>query len=200
MVLVNQYMGLTRRADASGQERNTVYFMQMDTKTLLPERIEGVYEDLEFNDSGTCVYYTILDDCERAHKMNRHVIGQPVDQDETIYHERDEMFFLNIKTTCDGAYVVLKSTAQITSETHVIATGGMDCVPSLLFARQENINYTVEHYDGWWYVLTNEDGKNNWIFRVPVSSVPKPESAEALLALRETVIDHRDFVLVEGLF
>jgi oligopeptidase B len=41
--------------DTRGNERNTVFFMRMDTKEVLNDRIDGVYEDFEFSDCGQYV-------------------------------------------------------------------------------------------------------------------------------------------------
>ena len=44
--------------DSVGNERNTVYFMHMETKKRLDDKIEGVHEDLLFSDDGEYVSKT----------------------------------------------------------------------------------------------------------------------------------------------
>ncbi|TPX54034.1 hypothetical protein PhCBS80983_g06067, partial [Powellomyces hirtus] len=187
--------------DSSGNERYTTYFMTMDsdssTHNVLADRIEGVYEDLEFATDNS-VFYTVLDDCERAYKFKRHRLGSDVGSDDLLYHEEDEMFFLSLTKTCDGQYIVLNSSAQITSETRCISTEHPDDPPLLLFPRRENIQYSVESHGKYYYILTNEDSKNNWLFRIPIPSLCKSATGVDLLENRETVIEHRDFVLIEG--
>lgn len=85
-----------------------------------PQRIEGVYEDFEFANDGLYVYYTLLDDCERAYQLKRHKLGTPVDSDEILYHEEDEMFYLSLTKSCNGKFILLNSYAQITSETRLV--------------------------------------------------------------------------------
>lgn len=187
--------------DSTGQERNTVYFMDMDTKSFLNDQIDSVYEDFEFSHDGDCVYYTILDGSERAFQLKRHVLGQDVQIDQVLFHEEDDMFFLSLKKTNDEKFVILKSTAQITSESHYISTIDSASKPILLIPRKENINYTCEHHDSYWYFLTNEDAKNCWLFRLPsIESLSTQPTELEWLELRETVIEHRDFVLVEGVY
>ncbi|KAJ3291401.1 hypothetical protein HK104_006119 [Borealophlyctis nickersoniae] len=184
--------------DSTGNERNTIFFKDMVTKQLLDDRIEGVYEDLEFGNDCKTVYYTILDDCERAYKLMRHRIGTDVTLDEVLYHEEDEMFFLSLTKTCDGNYIILNSAAQITSETRFISAHDPTNLPTLLFPRAENVKYTCEHHGKYFYILTNEASKNNWLFRIPIpTDADDQKSPEELLELRETVIEHRDFVLIE---
>lgn len=186
--------------DSSGNERYTTMFMDMDTKEVLEDRIEGVYEDFEFANDGLYVYYTLLDDCERAYQLKRHKLGTPVESDEILYHEEDEMFYLSLTKSCNGKFILLNSYAQITSETRYISADVSDDTLHLLFPRRDKIQYTCENHESHFYILTNEESKNNWLYRIPIpSTLPNGESLtmEQLIDLRETVIEHRDFVLIE---
>ncbi|KAJ3135219.1 hypothetical protein HK101_004262, partial [Irineochytrium annulatum] len=181
--------------DWVGNERNTTYFMMLDTKENLPDIIEGVYEDLEFSTDGDYVFYTLLDDCERAYQLKRHKLGTSVTEDVVLYHEEDEMFFLSLTKSSNGKYIILNSAAQITSETrYVPADSPLDDL-MVLMPRREHIQYKTEAHDNSFYVLTNEDSKNNWLFRIPIPT--STTTQDELLALRESVIEHRDFVLIE---
>ncbi|KAJ3151283.1 hypothetical protein HDU89_002122 [Geranomyces variabilis] len=190
--------------DASGSERHTTYFMNMAdgdrSHDVLPDRIEGVYEDLEFAKDNS-VFYTLLDETERAYKFMRHRLGTDVSADDLLYHEEDEMFFLSLTKTCNGKYILLNSSAQITSETRCVSTERPDDPPIILFPRRESIRYSCESHADYIYVLTNEDSKNNWLFRIPVTAFSDEAARTAdptLTDHRETVIEHRDFVLIEG--
>ncbi|RKO88349.1 prolyl oligopeptidase family-domain-containing protein, partial [Blyttiomyces helicus] len=184
--------------DATGNERYTTQFMDICTKKVLPDCIEDVYTDLEFANDCRTVYYTVLDECERAYKLKRHRIGTDVATDEVVYHETDEQFFLTLSKTCNGKYILLSSAAQITTEHRYIAADDPAGTLHLLIPRRENIqNRRCESHGSHFYVLTNEDSKNNWLFRVPVPVADGAASWDDLVALRETVIDHRDFVLIE---
>lgn len=182
--------------DTAGSERNTVYFMNMDTLVLLDEILLDVYEDLEFSLDGNCVYYTTLDDVERANQFKRHILGMNVENDEILFIESDEQFFLTLTITSDARFLVLKSTAQITSETHMIDASDNSSNCMILNERKEGVNYTCEHQSEYFYILTNEEGKNNWIYRVSVDAVIR-SIADGSEVARETVIENRDFVLIE---
>jgi oligopeptidase B len=184
--------------DYWGNERYTAKFFSMESKTWLPDQIEGIYEDFEFGNDSAHVYYTLLDDCERAYKVMRHHIGAPVTSDEMLHHEEDEMFFVTIKKSCDGKYIFVKLAAQITSETRYISAGDPKDIPHVLLPRRENIQYSCEHHQDHFYFLTNESAKNNYLMRTPVPPSSNAEhSAEFVEEHQETVIEHRDFVLIE---
>jgi oligopeptidase B len=138
-----------------------------------------------------------LDDCERAYQVKRHRIGQDVSKDQVLYHEEDEMFFVTIYKSCNGKYIFVKLAAQITSETRYISADDPYDIPHLLVPRRENIQYSCEHHGGYFYILSNEGAKNNYIFRTPVPPPSDQEhSADFVQENQQVVIEHRDFVLI----
>ena len=170
----------------------------MDTKEFLNDEIEGVYEDFEFGNDSRHVYYTLLDDCERAYQVKRHIIGSDVVNDQVLHHEEDEMFFVTLQKSCNGKFIFVKLAAQITSETRYTSADSSVDPLRLLLPRRENIQYTCENHDGYFYILTNEGAKNNYLFRTPIPPVDNGQgSLEYVEANQEMVIEHRDFVLIE---
>ncbi|KAJ3310365.1 hypothetical protein HDV04_005116 [Boothiomyces sp. JEL0838] len=180
--------------DASGQERYTILFKDILNAVDISDQIEGAYIDLEFSEDGNYVYYTILDDTERAYQLKRHKIGTDASSDVVLYEEPDEMFFLTLKKSCDGKYLILSSAAQITSEIRYLNTTTPENALQLLLPRQEGVQYLcVEHHDDFFYILSNAGVKNNFLCRVAVSTVADTINSSTL----EVVVEHRDFVLIE---
>ncbi|KAG5461154.1 MAG: prolyl oligopeptidase, partial [Olpidium bornovanus] len=209
--------------DSSGNERYTAYFLNLATKQLLPDKICDVYEQFEFSNDGKYVFYLLVDEFERASSFWRHELtfggdsggahaagGNATNDEEDVllYEEKDEMYCLTLTKTCNGRFLLLNSAAQITSETRLISADRPLDLPLVLFPRREKIQYTVESHRRFLYVLTNEESKNNWLFRVPFPQADDAEMYEMMLKAphaghllgdnyRETVIPHRDFVLIE---
>ncbi|KAI8809168.1 prolyl oligopeptidase [Cladochytrium replicatum] len=183
--------------DSNGSERYTVYFMDMNAKRTLEDTIEGVYDHFEFSNDNTTVYYTLLDDCERAYQAKRHRIGTAVENDEVLFHETDDMFYLTLTKTCDAKFIIINTAAQVTSETQYISANDSNDQPHVLIPRRKNVQYSCEHHGEHFYLLTNEEAINNWIFRIPVPKSNEPW--EKLIEQREIVIDARDFVIIEDM-
>lgn len=184
--------------DGLGNERFTTFFKDVETGELMEDRLLSIYENLEFSSCGRFVYYlTLVPETERAYRLYRHVLGTPVDEDQLLYEEKDEMFCLTMTKSGDGKFIMINSAAQVTSETLFLhADAEDDARPHVIMPRKEGITYSAESHDGeYFFVLTNENSKNNWLFRTPA---PKRHSPPLdLITLRETVIPHRDFVLIE---
>ncbi|KAG0250658.1 hypothetical protein BG011_008189 [Mortierella polycephala] len=186
--------------DGNGNEQFTTFFKDMETGDLLPDKLLNIYENLEFSSCGQFVYYlTLVPETERAYRLYRHSLGQPVETDQLLYEETDEMFCLTLTKSGDGKFIIINAAAQVTSETlflHADADAGDNIQLRVLLPRKEGITYSAESHDGkYFFVLTNENSKNNWLFRTPA---PKRHSPPVdLVALREEVIPHREFVLIE---
>ncbi|KAF9096882.1 hypothetical protein BGX29_008365 [Mortierella sp. GBA35] len=184
--------------DGLGNEQFTTFFKDVETGELLKDKLSNIYENLEFSSCGRFIYYlTLVPETERAYRLYRHVLGTPVQADQLLYEETDEMFCLTMTKSGDGKFIMVNSAAQVTSETLFLhADAEDDAQLRVIMPRKEGITYSAESHDGeYFFVLTNENSKNNWLFRTPA---PKRHSPPVdLAAMREKVIPHRDFVLIE---
>lgn len=116
-----------------------------------------------------------------------------------------------------ASYLLLSAAAQVTSETRFLDLNDPTGTLRMLFPRRNKVNYVVEHHNfvdanagsqnarGYFYVMTNENAKNNQLFRVPVPSKDELDSRyragmlpEHAAAVKESVVDNRDFVLIEA--
>ncbi|KAF9435659.1 hypothetical protein BGZ76_005799 [Entomortierella beljakovae] len=185
--------------DGLGNEQFTAFFKEVESGELFNDRLTNIYENLEFSSCGRFIYYlTLVPETERAYRLYRHELGAPVEQDQLLYEESDEMFCLTMTKSGDGRFIMINSAAQVTSETLFLHSDAdkSDTQLRVIMPRKDGVTYSAESHNGkHFFVLTNENSKNNWLFRTPA---PKRNSPPIdLVLLRETVIPHRDFVLIE---
>ncbi|KAF9175743.1 hypothetical protein BGX20_001051 [Mortierella sp. AD010] len=185
--------------DGLGNEQFTAFFKDVETGKLLDDRLFNIYENLEFSSCGRFVYYlTLVPETDRVYRLYRHELGTHVERDQLLYEETDEMFCLTMTKSGDGKFIMVNSAAQVTSETLFLHANAdqNDTQLRVIMPRKEGVTYSAESHDGrYFFVLTNENSKNNWLFRTPA---PKRDSPSVdLISLRETVIPHREFVLIE---
>ncbi|KAJ2795856.1 hypothetical protein H4R20_005737, partial [Coemansia guatemalensis] len=138
----------------------------------LVQSLDGVFNFVFGCDS--TLYYTVLDDKLRAHKVLRHCIGQPQEHDIELYVEKDRECFVDITRTKDKQFHIINSSTLDSSEVRVFPTkrvhkqlSPVDGVPEahlqLLRPRQRGVEYFVDHHDGEFVILTNspsDDSEN----------------------------------------
>ncbi|MHB8264164.1 MAG: S9 family peptidase, partial [Acidimicrobiales bacterium] len=120
-----------------------------------------VIDDISYGlafDRDLALYYVRADNQNRPYQVWRHLIDASVDQDTLLYEEHDERFFVDISRTRDSNYLLIESRSKRTSEIRAVRLGlaGQVQDPIIIQARQEGVEYTAEHYQGWFILLTND--------------------------------------------
>ncbi|MEM9804636.1 MAG: S9 family peptidase [Cyanobacteria bacterium P01_D01_bin.56] len=179
---------LAYATDTNGSERYTLVFKDLATGKLYPEAIENISEVVWANDNRT-VFYTRLDDAHRPYQVWKHKLGANPDQDQLIYEESDEAFYVSLGGTRSDAYVIISINSKVTSEIHFLDANQPDGDFQVVCPRQYGVEYSISHHPGGsnsdsrFYIVTNEDATN---FKLMVTSVKD-------LAKKnwETAIPHR---------
>ncbi len=179
---------LAYSTDTTGAERYTLRFLDLQTREHFPEAIQGTAGVVWGNDNQT-VFYVQLDEANRPYKLWRHPLGQ-LDGDELLHHEPDEFFYLDIDKTRSEAFLLLSLNSKITSEVHFLDANQPQSQFQVIQPRSQGVEYSVEHQGDRFYITTNENALNFKLMQVPVTA---PAQAQW-----ETVIPHRDEVLLEG--
>jgi oligopeptidase B len=134
------------------------------------------------------LYYVTMDEAKRAHRLWRHVVGS-IDADTLLFEEGDELFDLSVARTRDERWLLVTSSSMDTAEVRVADAAATPDRFALrvVFPRRADIDYSVEHRDGRFYVLINDTGRNYRLVRVDAAA-PDLASAEELIAPRERVM------------
>ncbi|KAI3651108.1 hypothetical protein MP228_004589 [Amoeboaphelidium protococcarum] len=204
--------------DTTGSERYTTFFKDVEQQKVLEDVVPDCYEDFEFGSENSDCFYVRIDEYERAYQLRLHKLGTPVGEDRLFYEESDEMFCLTMTKSSSRKYLFLNTAAQVTSETRYIDLTDPAYPIRVVFPKREKIQYQVEHHHfldaepgsqdarGYFYVMSNEKSKNMQIYRVPILPTaeldaqfgPDGMSLDWVSKHRESVIDNRDFVLIEA--
>ncbi|MEM6290907.1 MAG: S9 family peptidase [Myxococcota bacterium] len=185
--------------DRTGDERHTLYFLDLDTGKTQPTVIEDVGEDVLWAMDGTTLLYLRLDDTNRPYQVWRHALGTDPKDDVLVYEDTDEAFFVGIRLTRSERFIVIGSHSQVTSEEHLLdakePTAPLRCVAP----RRQDVEYGVAHHDDVLLVLTNLDAPT---FAVMRASIDQPGAWSPMVPCRpevtiedvEAFADHLVFV------
>jgi oligopeptidase B len=153
---------LAYAVDTTGAERFTLRFRDLSTGTDHPETIEDTYYGVAWASDSRTAFYTRPDEAMRPYQLWRHRLGTDPDDDELIYQEDDEHFFLEVARTKDEAFVLLQLSSKVTSEVHVLDASEPGGPFRVVAPRQPGVEYSVEHRDGRFLVVTNAGGAFNF--------------------------------------
>lgn len=99
-----------------------------------------------FTPDGTGIIYTTRDEAWRPDTLWLHLIGTPVEDDEKLFHEADERFWLGAGVTRSKRYLVIGVGSSVTSEEYLVdLRGDITAKPRLVWPRTEGVEYSLEH-------------------------------------------------------
>lgn len=183
---------LAYAVDFDGSEQFTLYVKDLRTGALLPDQIAGTYYGLAWAADNRMLFYVTLDAAHRPHKVWRHVLGQPVEADEVVLHEPDEMFFVNLDKTRSERFIYAVMQSTETSEVWVLDAFAPESGFRLLLPRRHGVTYrALAHHGERFLVLTNDQAENFRLVSLPVHAAGWDQFSE--------VIPHRADVLLEDL-
>ncbi|MBW4578200.1 MAG: S9 family peptidase [Tildeniella nuda ZEHNDER 1965/U140] len=181
---------LAYSVDTTGSERHTLLFLNLVTGQLYPEKILETGYGFAWGNDNQTVFYTLVDDANRPFRLLRHQLGSAVSDDELVYHETDESYYLTVGKTRSDAYILLELQSKITSEIHYLDANQPEGKFQVIQPRSSGIEYQVEHHSDSFYITTNDEALNFKLMQTPVAAPAKDNW--------RLVIPHRESVLLEG--
>ncbi|HDT12570.1 MAG TPA: S9 family peptidase, partial [Candidatus Marinimicrobia bacterium] len=156
--------------DRNGSEIYTLRFKNLKDGSFYPEVIDSVGSGVWAADNKT-FFYTTIDYTFRPWRVYRHVLGTSASEDELVYEDTDLAFFVDVSRSKDKAYLFISSQSKITSEVRYLSTENPAASFTLFTPRERGVEYSLEHHNGNFYILTNRGNlKNFYIIRQSVKS------------------------------
>ncbi|MGQ0832981.1 MAG: oligopeptidase B, partial [Microthrixaceae bacterium] len=181
--------------DHDGSERYTMRVRDLQRGVDLPEVIHDTTYGTAW--AGDDVFFYVRQDAAmRPHQVWRHEIGSDPADDELVYEDLDERFFVSVGLSLTERWVHISTSSKVTSEEHLIPVDDPRSAPRCVQPREQDVEYDVTHApnptDGdRFLVLTNADGAVN--FKLMSAPVDQPDRAHWT-----EVVPHRPDVKLEG--
>ena len=173
--------------NTDGDEVYTLRFRDLRTGSDLPGEIPGVYYSATWAPDSRTFYFTTLDDTKRPWRVWKCIAGSAA-APELVFEEPDARFNVGIDLSRSRAYLFLTVSSHTTSE--IWFTEAQRPGPfTRLQARVQDTEYYVDHQGDYFYIRTNQDGRNFRLLRAPVVE----------LSSWEEVIAHRVNAAIEDL-
>ena len=179
----DKYLGYS--LDLKGSEYYTIYIRDIETGSLVTEKIEDVSGGITFSLDDKFIFYSKLDENHRPRKIFRHKIGTPVKDDELIFEEKSEAFTVGIGLSSDEKYYFITTSDHNTSEQYYFLVDEKNPKPKLIKERKKDIIYSVSSWDGCFYNHTNEDAED---FKIEKCKDLSNQNWETYIAAKDEVL------------
>ena len=156
------------------------------------ERVGSVVWAADGPEDRRTLLYTVEDEEQkRQYQLWRHVLGTSHETDVLVFEEPDERFNLAAGRTRDGKFLVMEAGSHTTTESRFLAADNPTGEWTLVAAREDEHEYSIDHRNGLWFIRTNDSGRNFRLVTAPVAT-PGREHWTALL-------DHRKDIMLEDI-
>jgi oligopeptidase B len=160
---------LAYSTDFSGDERFTIRIKDLATGALLPDEIPGAFYGCSWSLDGSALFYVTVDDSWRPHRVWRHRVGTPAEQDVIVFEEADRRFNVGVDTTRSERYVVVRSASVLTSEVWLLDAAEPDGELAVVFPRRQGVDYDVDDAGDRLLILHNDHAENFEIAAAPLA-------------------------------
>lgn len=180
---------LAYSTDDTGFRQYKLFVKDLRTGQTTPALAGRVTSVAWAGDNRTLFYTTEDAVTKRSDKFFRQALGQP--EGELLFEEKDELYRIFAGKSRSKSWIFLISASSTTSETRYLAADKPTGALKVLLPREQNHEYYVDHHGQYFYIRTNDKGRNFRLVTAPVSAPDKKNWKE--------VLPHRDAVMLEDL-
>lgn len=185
----NRYLSFG--VDIKGRNQYNLCFKDLETGKIFKDRIKNTSGYAVWaNDDKTVFYCKNNPETLRSYQIFKHILNTDASQDILVYEEPDEAFDVFVSKTKSNKYILLGTASFITTEYRFLDADKPNSRCKLFQKRQSKLEYSIEHYQDFFYILTNKDGAENFKIMKTADEKTTKNNWVDLLA-------HRDDVLVE---
>lgn len=178
--------------DDNGRRQYTLKFRNLKTGKPLPDVIKGLSDSVAWANDNRSVYYVENDPVTLlSTRVKRHVLGTDASQDQLVFEEPDNSFYLSVGKTGDDRFITLVSSATETTDWQIIDAGQPGSLPRRLTPRVRNLKYSAEHTDGRWIIRTDWMAENYRLMTVDDAQVGDRDAWQEL-------VPHSQDVFIDG--
>jgi oligopeptidase B len=177
--------------DFVGRRQYSLVFKNLETGEMLPDSIANVSGSAVWAADNQTVFYTLNDpETLRSYLVRRHVLGTDPANDPDVFEEKDTEFACGVGESRSRDYIVIGSRQTLSAEFRVLPSDTPEGEFRVFRAREPDHEYSMDHLNGEFVVVSNLEATNFRVFRVGEDEAQWQDWQE--------FIPHREDVLVEG--
>ena len=147
--------------DTVGRRIYGIQFKNLETGELYPDILPSASGNLAWANDNKTLFFTRRDlQTLRSHLIYRHELGTDPSSDALVYDETDEEFSSFVFRTKSKRYMMIGSRHTLSSEYRYLDADTPTGAFSVFLPREEEHEYSVDHYGDHFYVQTNWRAKN----------------------------------------
>ena len=170
----------------------TVRIKDLETGEILPDQIHGTEGGATWaNDNQTLFYTTKNEITLLSEHIDRHTLSTPQSEDIRVYTEKDNSFYIGVYRSKSNKYIIIYNGSTLVSDYWILEADNPLGKFRSFSPRETEHEYSIEHYDDKFYIVSNWDATNFRLMETAENSTSKENWTE--------VIAHREDVLLSDI-
>jgi len=188
--------------DTVSRRKYDIHFKNILTGKTIDNIIPNTTGNVVWANDNKTVYYEVKDNTLRSYQIYKHVIGNPINSDTLIYEETDSTFDVEVYKTKSDKFIVISSESTLSTECRIVDANNPDGEFRIFQARLPEMEYSIDHQNERFLILTNNDAVNFRLMEVGEKNTGIKNWKEIIPARDETMLEEVDvfsnfFVLTE---
>lgn len=177
--------------DTVSRRQYTIYVKNLETGQLLEMSIANTTGSSTWANDNKTLFYTKKDpNTLRSNQIYKHRLGART-ADQLIFEEEDDTFYTGIYKTKSDQYLIIWSGSTLTNDYRILNANEPEGEFRQFSAREKGLEYSIEHYEDKFYIVTNLDAVNFRLMETPINNTNKENWTE--------VIGHNPEVYLENI-
>jgi oligopeptidase B len=176
--------------DTVSRRKYTIHIKNLESNEIYDDAIPVTTGSVAWADDNHTFFYTKKEEGTlRPYKVFKHKLGTDFYEDQEVYHETDETFNTYVFKSKSEEYIMIASHSTMSDEYHYLKANNPEGNFSVVQKRERGLEYSVSHYDEWFYLVTNWKARNFRLMKTLAERGNKENWQE--------VIPHREDVFLE---
>ena len=169
-----------------------IHFKNLETGEVLETTIPNSSYGIAWANDNKTVFYTSKNEITLlGEKIRRHKMGPKSSNDKLIYFEKDDTFYTGVYRSKSGKFIIIYHQSTLVSDYQILNADSPDGSFKKFTKRGTEHEYSIDHYNDKFYIITNWKAKNNRLMETPDKRTSMSNWKE--------VIPHRDDVHLLGM-
>ena len=169
-----------------------IHFKNLETGEVLETTIPNSSYGVAWANDNKTVFYTSKNEITLlGEKIWSHKMGSKSSNDKLIYFEKDDTFYTGVYRSKSGKFIIIYHQSTLVSDYQILNADSPDGSFKKFTKRGTEHEYSIDHYNDKFYIITNWKAKNNRLMETPDKRTSMSNWKE--------VISHRDDVHLLGM-
>ncbi len=174
--------------DTVSRRKYTLNFKDLKTGNIYIDKIPNTTGYVVWANDNKSIFYSTKDKTLRSFKIFKHILGTSPKLDKMIYQELDTTFTTFVTKSKSQKYIFIGSNQTLSTEFRFIEADKPNSEFKIIQPRQRNLEYSIDHFKGHFYIRTNLNATNFKLMKTPVNKTTKENWTD--------IIPHRDNVFL----